>query len=263
MGAIAALVMVLLLAGCTSDDSPAEDAIPGESSAADGEAGSADADGAGVDAASTDGSEVGDDAEGSGSDEPDGDGSDSDGSAPPPEDPSAELGSILGETGEELAGPELEQYLARRYEAYWQAFDIARRSPTTDPDTVYPELSNLAAGEQLEATNAELRELSEAGHAIREPDSPAVPGLDANSSHRVRIESLEDGVAELVSCLVNDQVHYEVGTGAVVSDTVRTVQTRSTMARADGTWKVIRSEAIGLDTGVAGCWLEDESQYPN
>ncbi len=101
----------------------------------------------------------------------------------------------------------------------------------------------------------------EAGHAIREPDAPAIPGLDANTSHRVRIESLEDGVAELVSCLVNDQIRYDVETGDVVSDSVRTVQARSAMARAEGTWKVIRSEAVALESGVGGCWL-DEGQYP-
>lgn len=242
------LVIAAMLAGCSSDDSPEENTSSTDTSA-DADDGGAGSDQAGAEVDTDGGDESAADAD--------------DPALPPPGDPSAELGPILGETGEDLAGPDLEQYLARRYEAYWQAFDIARRSPTADPETVYPELSNLAAGEQLEVTHAELRVLSEAGQAIRDPDSPAVPGLDANSAHRIRIESLEDGVAELVSCLVNDQIHYEVTSGEVVSDTVRTVLTRSTMARADGTWKVIRSEATGLDAGVAGCWLEDEGEYPN
>lgn len=172
------------------------------------------------------------------------------------------VGPILAETGQDLAGPELEQYLARRFEAYWQAFDIARRAPSDDPGADYPELFQLAAGEQLELAYQELGELFESGHAIREPDTPAVAGLDANSAHRVRIESLEEGVAEVVSCLVNDQVRYELDGGAVISDSVRTVQARSTMAKADGTWKLIRSEATALDSGVAGCWLTDESDFP-
>lgn len=173
-----------------------------------------------------------------------------------------EVGEVLVETGEGLSGSELEQFLARRYEAYWQAFDLARQAPTVNPAVDYPVLATLVAGEQLELTYGELADLSDLGHAIREPESPAVPGLDANSAHRIRIESLETGVAELVSCLVNDQVRYDVTTGEVLNEQVITVQTKTTMAKADGTWKVIRSAAVGLDEGVAGCWLEPESSFP-
>lgn len=173
-----------------------------------------------------------------------------------------EVGEVLIETGEGLSGQELEQYLARRYEAYWQAFDLARQAPTANPTTDYPELATLAAGEQLELTYGELVDLSEMGHAIREPETPAIPGLDANSAHRIRIESLESGVAELLSCLVNDQVRYDVTTGEILNEQVITAQTKTTMAKADGTWKIIRSAAVGLDTGIAGCWLEPEDAYP-
>ncbi len=173
-----------------------------------------------------------------------------------------EVGEVLVETGDGLTGADLELYLARRYEAYWQAFDLARQAPSANPTADYPELATLAAGEQLELTYGELEDLSGLGHAIREPDSPAVPGLDANSAHRVRIESLEQGVAELVSCLVNDQVRYDVTTGEILNERVITAQTRTTMAKADGTLEVIRSAAVGLDDGVAGCWLEPEESFP-
>ena len=173
-----------------------------------------------------------------------------------------EVGEVLTETGEGLGGTELEQFLARRYEAYWQAFDLARQAPTADPAVDYPVLATLVAGEQLELTYGELGDLFDLGHAIREPESPAVPGLDANSAHRIRIESLETGVAELVSCLINDQVRYDVTSGEVLNEQIITVQTRTTMAKADGTWKVIRSAAVGLEEGIAGCWLEPESSYP-
>ena len=173
-----------------------------------------------------------------------------------------ELGPIVDATGEGLTGTELEQYLAERYRAYWQAFDRARRAPTDDPGADYPELFGLAAGEQLDVAIDELLSLYASGQAIREPDRPAVPGLDPTTNHRVRIESLDGGVAELVSCLVNDQVRYEVDGGAVVSETVLSVEARSTMAFADGTWKVIRSQATALDPGVSGCWLADEAEFP-
>ncbi len=201
--------------------------------------------------------------------EPDPDGDAGDGTvvvgdqpAPSAETIVEEVGEVLTETGQGLDGPELEQYLARRYEAYWQAFDLARQAPTESPTTDYPALASLAAGEQLDLTYSELADLSELGHAIREPDTAAVPGLDQNSAHRIRIESLEAGVAELVSCLVNDNVRFDAATGEILNQQVITAQTRTTMAKTDGTWKVIRSAAVGLDEGVGGCWLEPEDNYP-
>lgn len=179
-----------------------------------------------------------------------------------PAETAAEVGPILNNTGQGLDGAELEEYLASRYEAYWYAFDIARRAPSANPAADYPALGNLAAGDQLDQAYAELAELFNNGSAIRDPDAPAIAGLDQDTTFRVRIETLEDGVAELVSCLVNDQVTYNVADGTVTSDGVRTVQARATMAKADGTWKLIRSRAIGLEAGIAGCWLDEESDYP-
>jgi hypothetical protein len=179
-----------------------------------------------------------------------------------PAESAEEVGDILNETGQNLADEELLTYLARRYEAYWYAFDIARRAPSDDPAADYPALDNLAAGEQLDQAYEELGQLFTNGHAIREPETPAIAGLDENSSLRIRFENIEEGVAELVSCLVNDQVIYDTGDGSIISDSVRTVRARATMAKADGTWKVIRSQATGLDAGVGGCWLEGEERYP-
>ena len=254
---IALLFAFLLLSACSSDEPAGDAAVKAESLNA------AAVDGDGRD--NTDNTDNADSVE-AGAEEStaisSADGKDDADGEPTVSESAEAVGPILAETGQDLAGPELEQYLARRFEAYWQAFDIARRAPSDDPGADYPELFQLAAGEQLELAYQELGELFESGHAIREPDSPAVAGLDANSAHRVRIESLEEGVAEIVSCLVNDQVRYELDGGAVVSDSVRTVQARSTMAKADGTWKLIRSEATALDSGVAGCWLTGESDFP-
>ncbi len=251
--ALVVIVAALVAAACSSSEQPETDvavrAEPLDDAASDGD----DDSGQSTDAGATESQDAADGDEAAGQ---------QDGPTPTVGQAAEAVGPILEETGQDLAGPDLEQYLARRFEAYWQAFDIARQAPTADPGADYPELFNLAAGEQLETAYSELGDLFESGHAIREPESPAVPGLDANSAHRVRIESLEEGVAELVSCLVNDQVRYEVGSGAIVSDSVRTVQARSTMAKAEGTWKLIRSEAVGLDAGVAGCWLEGEDQFP-
>lgn len=176
--------------------------------------------------------------------------------------PETTVGPIVRATGDGLAGDELEEFLAKRYEAFWQVYDRARANPTATASTDYPELFELTTGERLEQVYESLAALDEAGEAIREPDVAAVPGLDADSTHRVRVDSLEDGVAVLVSCLVNDNVRYRVAGGEVLSENVVTVRTRTTMARADGTWKIIRSEAEDIQTGVGGCWLEDESSFP-
>ncbi len=174
----------------------------------------------------------------------------------------AAVGPILADSGDGLAGPALEAHLARRFEAFWLAFDIARQSPSAMPERDYPELAALAAGELLEVAHDELRELHATGHAIRDPGSAAVSGLDADSTHRIRLERVEIGVAELESCQVNDRVRYAVVDDEVLGDSILTVRTRSTMAVSDGSWKVIRSEATELVSGVAGCWLEDQSLFP-
>ncbi len=162
----------------------------------------------------------------------------------------------------DLEGPALEEYLARRYEAYWDAYDAARSAPTANPSTDFPILGNLAAGEQLEVSYQTLIELSEKGEAIREPDTPAIDGIDSNSEHRVRIDLIDGTVAEISGCVVNDDVRHVVDSGAVVRESVATVMSASTMALTDGEWKLIRSRAVDIADGVTGCWLTDDSEFP-
>ena len=163
---------------------------------------------------------------------------------------------------DELSGAELEEFLARRYEGFWSAFDRARAEPSPDPATGHPQLADLATGTQLDAAHAELAELAASGRALREPDQPAVPGLDHEQSIRVRVDSIDGATAELSSCLVNDLVAYQRDDGTVISDQVVTVQATATMVLTDGTWKLLRSQAVGLETGVGGCWNEDPSTFP-
>jgi len=161
-----------------------------------------------------------------------------------------------------MTGDDLEDFLATRYEAFWQAFGQARMAPTASPTTDFPALADLAAGEQLEQATAEILDLASNGQALRAPQTPAVPGLDADSAHRVRVERVDGSTADLVACFVNDRIAYQVADGAVISDAVVTVKAEATMAMADGTWKLIRSRAVALEPGVAGCWLEGEADYP-
>ncbi|MDH3678346.1 MAG: hypothetical protein OEV40_00200 [Acidimicrobiia bacterium] len=162
----------------------------------------------------------------------------------------------------ELQAIDLAEFLARRYEAYWEAFDEARQTPSADPSTDFPLLGELAAGEQLEVSYRTLIELAETGEAIREPETPAVDGVDADTEHRVRVDLIDGTVAELSGCVVNDDVHHVIDSGVVVRDSVSTVMSESTMALTEGEWKLIRSRAVDIDPGVTGCWLTDDAEFP-
>ncbi len=193
-------------------------------------------------------------------------GGDDDTPAPGEGDGAAEAGATsaaeTAEAIEALEGDELEEFLARRYESFWKVYGEARQMPTANPAVDFPALADLAVGEQLEAAYAELEDMATSGRALRDPAERAVPGLDADSAHRVRVEQVDGGAATLVACFVNDRQSVRVDDGAVINDLVVTVQAEATMVRTDDTWKLVRSQAVALDQGVAGCWLEDESLYP-
>jgi hypothetical protein len=170
--------------------------------------------------------------------------------------------SEQGAAGAPIPGEELEELIAGRYEAYWDGLDAARREPTADPARDVPMLAELAAGEQLDVSYQALTELAESGDAIREPDTPAIGGIDADSEHRVRIDRIDGTVAEVSACLVNDDVRFSVDSGAVVRESVSTVLSSATMALTAGRWKLIRSRAVEIGDGVSGCWLTGDAEFP-
>ncbi|MEZ5410663.1 MAG: hypothetical protein R2761_21730 [Acidimicrobiales bacterium] len=176
-----------------------------------------------------------------------------------PDSPVPPLPPGAGAAG--LTGAPLEEYLARRYEAYWDAFDAARTHPTADPGADFPELAELAAGAQLDLSHQSIADLAAAGEATREPSEPAIGGTDAATEHRVRVDRVDGAAAELTACVVNDDVRYVVATNQVVDAGVRTVRSTATMAlTGDGRWKLIRSQAVAIDDGVTGCW--NGTDYP-
>ncbi len=167
-----------------------------------------------------------------------------------------------GVDADELTGKALEEYLARRYEAYWDAFDAARTHPTASPAADFPELAELADGTQLDTSHQSIADLAAAGEATKEPAEPAIGGTDAATEHRVRVDRVDGAAAELTACVVNDDVRYAVGSGQVVDAGVRTVRSTATMARGEGgQWKLIRSQAVSIDDGVTGCWAGADYPY--
>jgi hypothetical protein len=175
------------------------------------------------------------------------------------DDPVAE---ILPETGDGLEGEELEQYLAQRFKAYWIAFDRARAAPAAEPERAFPQLQVLAEGAQLVESHLELEDLHETGQAYRMADPRAVEADGEDDLIRVRVDSIDGGVAELTVCLVNDRVRYQQSDGAIISASVISVRSRATMARNEGTWKLIDSRALDIQPGVSGCWTDEADQFP-
>jgi hypothetical protein len=175
------------------------------------------------------------------------------------DDPVAE---ILPETGDGLEGEELEQYLAQRFKAYWIAFDRARAAPAAEPERAFPQLQLLAEGAQLVESHLELEDLHQTGQAYRMADPRAVEADGEDDLIRVRVDSIDGGVAELTVCLVNDRVRYQLSDGAIISASVISVRSRATMARNEGTWKLIDSRALDIQPGVGGCWTDEADQFP-
>lgn len=273
---VAALALVATACGGGDDggselttDTTSADVATSTTSATDGTDGAEDGVTIAVETGGSDaGSTTDADGDPSGGDTPvaGADGTDGDAPAPGEGDEAAETGATSAAESaaaiEALEGDELEEFLARRYESFWLAFGQAREAPTANPATDFPALADLAVGQQLEAAYAELVDMATEGRALQDPAERAVPGLDNDAAHRIRIEQVDGGSAELVACFVNDRQSIQVADGAVISDLVVTVQAEATMVRADGTWKLLRSQAVALDPGVGGCWLEDESRYP-
>lgn len=160
-----------------------------------------------------------------------------------------------------LTGEALNRYLAGRYRAYWDAYETARSAPSANPAQDFPLLGSLAAGSQLDVSYQTVIDLARTGESIHEPATPAISGTTAAAEHRLRIDSVDGAAAQLSGCVVNDDVRAVTATGAVASNTVVTVRSAATMAFTDGQWKLIRSEAVEITSGVGGCW-DDPGHYP-
>lgn len=128
------------------------------------------------------------------------------------------------------------------YEAASRAFIEAAAVP--DPD--YPALAATHTGPMLEQRRNVLVALKADGRIIRYPQP---------TQYRIEFETVavDNDVARLVACVVDDGERVEVSSGRVIAGGIGTVQWRVAMRRVDGAWKLAeRVEAQRWD-GVAGC----------
>ena len=147
------------------------------------------------------------------------------------------------------AADTVEQEIADRYAAYWQARFEANQNP---PNPDHPGLREYATGEQLDNVVEETRRNLDEGRALRKPENSV-----ARSS--VRVVKVTGDEATLQECVVDDGVVYRFRTGEVVNDTVATHSVEASMRRVDGVWRVATTRLLQRWEGIAGCALAESS----
>jgi hypothetical protein len=152
-----------------------------------------------------------------------------------------------GSTGTSQPSGSVEEQIASRYVAFWEARFAANQNPPNPDD---PRLAEYASGEQLQNVVSETRARRDDGLALRAPD-PSV------TSHNVQVISVEGESAELQDCFVNDGVLYNAATGEIVDDSVVTRSVSAVLVIEGGVWKLARASVIQEWEGVAGCALTE------
>jgi len=84
------------------------------------------------------------------------------------------------------------------------------------------------------------------GRVIRYPQT---------SVYRIQFESVEidQDVARLVTCVVDDGERLEAASGTVLSSGVGTVEWKAALRRVDGVWRLAERVENQRWEGVAGC----------
>lgn len=130
-----------------------------------------------------------------------------------------------------------------RYKQFWEARFSANQAP---PNPDFPDLKNLATGEQLDQVVTETRERRDKGLAIRRPN-PTV------YERRVKLISTNGDTAVVQDCVTNDGIVYRVATGEVIDKKIVTRNLSAAMERVQGEWKLAKTSVIQEWEGVAGC----------
>lgn len=145
--------------------------------------------------------------------------------------------------GDTCVPTELADEIEARYVAFWHAVADAGNPPNPD----HPQLTEVAAGEQLHGLRARLRHFENKGYEVR----------DASISHpTVTLVSHRDTVARVRDCreLDPDGGVYDTSTGELVDGGARQGQHALWAVRLeliDGGWKVVDADLAEEDSACA------------
>lgn len=129
------------------------------------------------------------------------------------------------------------------------AYDAANRAfidAAAIPDADHPELAATHTGPMLKQRQDVLRALKSDGRVIRYPNP---------SKYRVEVDDvvIEDEVARLRFCAVDDGQRVNAATGEVVSGGVVTARGRAALQRVDGIWKLAEQDFDSREDGEVSC----------
>ena len=138
----------------------------------------------------------------------------------------------------------VEEEIAARYEAFWQA----RFDANSPPDPEDPDLREYAVGQQLDQVLQETQAHRAAGTELRRRE-------DRSGIQRIEVVEVTGDTAVVQECFVDDGLVVRSSDGSVVDDAVWTYNVRGEMQRVDGRWRLAKATLVQQWEGVAGCAL--------
>lgn len=159
-------------------------------------------------------------------------------------------------------GEVFDAYIADRVKAFYELVNLAFEAPSPSPETDYPELTDVAAGEQLELLYERQRTLAADGQSVQEPSEPAVGTSTAEEFRVSRVVEDLGGQLKVRACEVDDEELVDDETGDVLITGVITIDRTLTLEQIEGQWKVTFIEVTDKVEGIGGCFFATETDLP-
>ncbi|MGI9645798.1 MAG: hypothetical protein ACR2O6_10870 [Ilumatobacteraceae bacterium] len=172
-----------------------------------------------------------------------------DGAAEPSTAATTDGGGTNAEAGTTTGAPpttetttdDAEAAILAAVDGYYASF-ITVNSP---PDPDHPELERFRTEAVLELARENVQDRSDLGQAIRLPEK-------SRSTHQAIVVSVSGSSAVVDVCSVDDSVLYDVATGVLLNDAVKTFAVQFHLKSTDS-WRVVETVEQGRWDGVSTC----------